>query len=141
MVVAASPAETFSAVGVALYAVHAVADHWVQTNGQATRKGRRAPEGVQACLAHVATYTLATAGIVALVWIVFALPINPAGFVAGQVISAGTHYWADRRYPLAWLARVVGKEDYYASPGGAYQLDQSWHLGWLLVVAFATALI
>ncbi|MFD3407006.1 DUF3307 domain-containing protein [Kribbella sp. NPDC058693] len=141
MVVAATPAEAFSAVGVVLYGAHAVADHWVQTHGQATRKGHRAPAGVRACLAHVTTYTLVTAAAVALVWYLLELPITPAGFVVGQVISAASHYWADRRFTLRALARRLGKGEYYEAPGGAYQLDQSWHLGWLVVAALATALI
>jgi hypothetical protein len=141
MVVAASPAEAFSAVGVALYGVHAVADHWVQTHGQATRKGHRAPDGVRACLAHVATYTLVASLAVVLLWYLLGLPITPAGFIAGQVISAASHYWADRRFTLRALAARLGKAEYYEAPGGAYQLDQSWHLGWLVVVALVTALI
>ncbi|MCC5582166.1 transcriptional regulator, partial [Microtetraspora sp. AC03309] len=34
----------------------------------------------------------------------------------------------------------VGKGSYYESPGGAYQLDQAWHLGWLVVSALIIAL-
>jgi hypothetical protein len=138
VVAAASSADAFSCVGVALYGAHAVADHWVQTNGQATRKGHRAPEGVHACLAHVASYTVVTAAVVALVWHLFQLPITPTGFLTGQAISAATHYWADRRFTLKTLAGALGKGEYYEA-GGAYQLDQSWHLGWLLVTAFVTA--
>lgn len=152
MVVTASPADVFTATAVTLWAAHAVADHFVQTHGQALGKGARTPSGVRACLAHVTTYTAVTAALVGLVWHQLQLPISPAGFVAGQLLSAVTHYWADRRYTLAGLARRLGKEAYYnlGAPReghddnptlgtGAFQLDQAWHLFWLFAAALLTA--
>jgi hypothetical protein len=74
--------------------------------------------------------------------------------VAGQLVSAVTHYWADRRTTLARLADALGKGGYYRlgapRPGrddnlslgtGAYALDQSWHWLWLGVAATVTALM
>jgi hypothetical protein len=102
----------------------------------------------------VASYTLVTAGMVGLVWALFGLPINPAGFVAGQAVSAVTHYWADRRTTLAGLAGRVGKGEFYrlGTPRpdhddnptlgtGAYALDQAWHWCWLFVAALVTAVV
>ncbi|WP_020393476.1 DUF3307 domain-containing protein [Kribbella catacumbae] len=134
-------ASTFSSVGITLVFTHAVADHWVQTHGQAMGKGAHTHTGVRECATHVATYTAATALAVLVVWQTFDLAITPVGFVVGQMVSAVTHYWADRRYTLAALARSIGKEDYYNSPGGAYQLDQAWHFGWLGVATYLTAVI
>jgi hypothetical protein len=137
----------------ALLVAHNVADHWVQTHHQAMTKGLPGWPGRWACAAHVATYTAVTAASVGLVWWLFALPLSPAGVAAGQLVSAGTHYWADRGTPLAWLARLIGKHEYYAlgaprrgrddnpSPcTGAYALDQAWHWVWLAVAAAITAL-
>lgn len=145
---------TFAALLPALLVAHNVADHWVQTEHQAATKGLRDSRGRVACAAHVASYTAVTAGIVAVLWWLLGLDINPVGFVIGQLVSAVTHYWADRRYTLAWLARVLGSGRFYVlgvprverddNPSlgtGAYALDQSWHWAWLLVAALLTATV
>jgi hypothetical protein len=149
---ALTTAVTFAATLPALLVAHNVADHWAQTSYQAMTKGQRSHEGRMACLAHVAVYTAFTAGTVALLWAVLGLPISPAGFVLGQLVSAVTHYWADRRFTLARLAALVGNGDFYRlgipregrddNPSlgtGSYALDQSWHWLWLLVAALVTA--
>jgi len=130
---------TFAVSLPALLVAHHAGDHWVQTSHQADGKAHRARAGSYCCAKHVATYTITTAAAQGLVWVLFALPINPVAFLAGQLVSAVTHYWADRRFTLAWLARVLGKSDYYNN-GGAYELDQSWHRAWLLIAALITAL-
>jgi hypothetical protein len=145
-------AVTFAATLPALLVAHSVADHWVQRPHQTTRKGLPGWPGRRACTAHVAGYTLVTALATVLVWWVLRLPITPTGFAAGQAVSALTHYWADRRTTLAWLARLVGKTEFYrlGSPRaghednptlgtGAYALDQSFHWLWLLIAALLTA--
>ncbi len=145
---------SFAVVLPALLVAHSVADHWVQTDHQASTKGQLGWPGRRACMAHVASYTLVTALATGVVWSAFALAITPAGFVIGQVISVTTHYLADRRAPLAALADRVGLARFWAlgvpRPGrddnpslgtGIYALDQSWHHAWLLAAAAATALI
>ncbi|MFI5732773.1 hypothetical protein ACIA49_21835 [Kribbella sp. NPDC051587] len=87
-------------------------------------KGARDREGALACLKHVITYTAITTALGALVWLKFDLHISLTGFIAGQAVSAITHYLADRRYTLAWLASKLGKTGYYNN-GGAAALDQS----------------
>jgi hypothetical protein len=109
----------------------------VQTDHQAQRKGERGVEGAAHCAAHVFSYTVCTTLAAALAWWALGLEVTPAGFVAGQALSAVTHYWADRRFTLAWLCARLGKAGYYER-GGAYQLDQSWHWGWLTVAAALT---
>lgn len=150
-----SPAAvTFAVVLPALLVAHNVADHWVQTNHQAATKGQRGHAGRAACAAHVGSYTTVTAVVVGLLWLVFGLDVSPLGFVAGQVVSAVTHYWADRRFTLASLAAVAGKTSFYVlgapradrddNPSlgtGAYALDQSWHWLWLFVAALITAAV
>lgn len=147
-----SAAVTFAAVLPALLVAHNVADHWVQTGYQAGSKGTAGWPGRIACLAHVGTYTAVTAVTVALLWAVLGLAITPPGFLAGQALSALTHYWADRRTTLARLAELIGKGGFYRmgaprtgrddNPSlgtGAYALDQSWHWLWLGAAALLTA--
>lgn len=148
---------TFAAFGFTMLVAHHVADHWVQTHYQATHKGQRGDQaatavGRRACLAHVTTYTATTSALGLVAWLALDLAITPAGFLAGQLVSAATHYWADRRFTLAWLARLVGKGEFYAlgmpradhddNPTigtGAYALDTSWHWLWLFVASLITA--
>lgn len=128
----------FAAVFVALYVAHMVADHWVQTDVQARRKAEPGWTGRLFCLLHVATYTLTAA--------VFLAGLALTGWrpgpltVAGLLVSAVTHYVADRRWPLRRMAFVVGKtHDWVEHHGGLYLLDQSWHIGWLFVTALIIA--
>lgn len=130
-------AAAFAAVLLALLAAHHIGDHWLQTTTQAHGKGERSAAGARHCAAHVASYTACTTLAAALAWWALGLHVSPAGFVAGQALSAVTHYWADRRFTLAWLCARLGKTVYYEN-GGAYQLDQSWHWAWLTVAAALT---
>jgi hypothetical protein len=114
----AESAVKFAVVLPTLLVAHHVADHWVQTDEQARDKGRRDVDGRLACAAHVATYTLTTLLFVVAVWLLFDLPISSAGFLLGQMVSAATHYWADRRFTLEWLVQRwpfsrMGKHDFY----------------------------
>jgi hypothetical protein len=108
----------FAVVAVTLLIAHSVADHWVQTGAQALDKGLPGRPGRRACAAHVLTYTLTTTAAVGAVWWLFALPVTWWGFAAGQVVSAGTHYWADRRFTLEWVTTIapfrwMGKHEFY----------------------------
>jgi hypothetical protein len=145
-------AATFASVGFGLLVAHNVADHWVQTSHQAGTKGLPGWVGRKACAAHVTTYTVTTAVTVMLLWSVLDLTISALGFIVGQLASAVTHYWADRRFTLAALCDRTGKTSFYRlgmprddhddNPSlgtGAYALDQSWHWAWLFVAALITA--
>jgi hypothetical protein len=50
-------AGVFAVVFAAMYAAHAVGDHWVQTSSQAAHKGAPGWPG-RACAQHLATLTL-----------------------------------------------------------------------------------
>lgn len=132
---------TFAAVAVTVYAAHQVGDYWVQTSSQAADKGLPGGVGRLACAAHVATYTAALAGflLVATLWL--GLSLSQVWFPAGLALSAVTHYFSDRRRPLAWVAAKLGKTSFYEAGSGlatgAALLDQAWHWGWL----FASALV
>lgn len=108
-----SPAATFAALAVALLVAHQVADHWVQTSHQAAHKGRPGWAGRAACAAHVASYTLCTTLAVCAVWVLLDLPLTLPGVLCGQLVSAVTHYWADRRTTLAALAARLGLGGFY----------------------------
>jgi hypothetical protein len=151
-------ASALAAVFVALYAAHQVGDHWVQTGRQAACKGDRGWAGRVACAGHVLTLTATKAAFLAAMMAATGLHLSPAWTVLGLAVDAASHYWADRRFTLAWLARaaervgVNGKSGFYRlgapRPGrddnpslgtGAYALDQSWHIGWLFVAALIAA--
>lgn len=159
-------AATFAAVFVALYIAHSVGDHWVQTSHQAAHKGEhdRNPgqssrAGRLACTLHVIGLTITKGIALAAVVLVLDLPVTVTGVVAGLGVDAATHWWADRRSTLAWLAKVTGKTEFLslgtpahpAAPAtadggyaptlgtGAYALDQSFHHLFLGVAALLIA--
>ncbi len=144
-----TPAVRFAAAYAVLTASHEVADHWVQRDTQAVRKGDPGPAGARACAAHVATYT-ATQGVS--LWAVnraFRLGIGWRRAAAALAVSAVTHYIADRQgghwrdeHPrgVVRLAAVTGHHGWLArDPGAGYLMDQSWHKGWLAVAAAVAA--
>jgi hypothetical protein len=132
---------TFTSVWIALYVAHVVADHWVQTEYQALHKGDQGDHSWRGRLAaarHVVTYTLVAALSVALVAWRLELPLDATRVGLGLGVSALTHYWADRRWTLVLLAERIGKRGFLSLGGplgGAYLLDQSWHVAWLLAAA------
>lgn len=145
-------AGTAAVVFCALYAAHAVGDHWVQTEHQAATKGARSWAGRIACTAHVLTLTLTQ--LAALVAVVLVLGVELSGWqvAAGLAVNAISHWWADRRATLAALATAVGHGPFYGlgapragrddNPSlgtGAYAMDQSWHIGWLFVSTLVVA--
>lgn len=133
----------FLVASAALTAAHQVADHWIQTDRQACTKGGRGRRAKLACAGHVATYTAtqALALVGAAKWL--GVPLSARWAAAGLVVSAGTHYFADRRGPLRRLAEATGHAPFYATNtgglNGAYLLDQSFHSGWNFVAALIIA--
>ncbi|MGW2721013.1 DUF3307 domain-containing protein [Streptomyces sp. NPDC001492] len=147
-------AATFAAVFIALYVAHSVGDHWVQSSHQAAHKGRPGWVGRLADARHVATLTITkVAVLLPVVWLLH-LHLSALAILSGLGIDAVTHWWADRRTTLAWLAKVTGKGEFYrlGTPRagrddnphigtGAYALDQSFHHLWLLVAALIIATV
>jgi hypothetical protein len=142
----------FAAVFVALFVAHQVADHWIQTQHQADCKGRPGWPGRIACAAHVASYTATAMVALAASRLALGIPLNPWRVLVGLLVSAVTHYIADRRTPLKRLAELGGAGRFYAlgcpRPGrddnpslgtGSYALDQSFHYAWLFVAALIIA--
>ncbi|WP_406316586.1 transcriptional regulator [Streptomyces sp. NBC_00118] len=147
-------AAVFAAAFVSLYVARSVGDHWVQSSRQSANKGRPGWVGRLAAAQHVATLTATKlAVLLPAVWLLD-LQVSVTGLVLGLGIDAVTHWWADRRSTLAWLAKVTGKGEFYrlgaprAGMGdnpslgtGAYALDQSFHHLWLLVAALVIAAV
>jgi hypothetical protein len=154
-------AATFAAVFAALFVAHSVGDHWVQTSWQAARKGDRNRTGHIACGLHVLSLTTIKAQFLLLTVVVLDLKVSVLGTALGLGLDAVSHYWADRRYTLAGLVRVCGKQEFHsigtsdhpAHPvtadgehaptlgTGAYALDQSFHHFWLFVAALIIAAV
>ncbi|MCI3222539.1 transcriptional regulator [Streptomyces sp. NP-1717] len=154
-------AATFAAVFAALYVGHSVGDHWVQSSCQAADKGKPGWVGRLADARHVLGLTLTKMILLLPVALLLDLRVSALGLALGFGVDAVTHWWADRRSTLAWLAKVAGKGEFYslgtpahpaapatASGGyaptlgtGAYALDQSFHHVWLLVGALIIATV
>lgn len=142
----------FAATFAALYAGHLIGDLWAQTEAQATRKHLPGWPGRAACARHAATLTAVLAvALAAVAWVTSARVSVPAAAI-GLAVNAATHYWADRRSTLGSLAARVGKGGLYRlgqpreghddNPTlgtGAFQLDQAWHVAWLLITALIIA--
>lgn len=148
-------AGTFAAVFVALYVAHLLADHWIQTEHQAVCKAQPGWPGRLACAGHVAAHTTACLVVLLVLPVFLGVHLDPGRVAAGLLVSAVTHYAADRRTPLLRLARLLGNGGYLdaatvvrkpngepesTGPGTALmELDQSFHLLFLLVAALIIA--
>lgn len=141
-----------------MLAGHYLGDQWVQTSGQACKKALDAPGGrataLWHCAKHVLTWTATTTGffLAAAWWL--DLPVRPGWLLAGMAVNAGTHFIADLRTPLRWLAEKVSLGGYIAhavitrndgtveqtGPGtGLFHLDQSFHIAVLAIAALVIA--
>lgn len=140
---AAVAAVTFAA----LYASHMLGDHVLQRDrdnrGKAIPGNDRLAAGepawtgwFPACLSHVTGYTVVQAA--ALLLIAVVAPIGWAGVVVALTVSASTHAVIDRRWLVVLLIRAKGCHDWALAP---YLLDQSLHIGALLVAAVLAAAV
>jgi hypothetical protein len=78
----------------------------------------------------VASYTAAQA--VALLLVAVVAPMTLAGATAALTVSAATHAAVDRRWLVRAIIRAKRCEDW---PDAPYLIDQSLHIGALLVAA------
>lgn len=141
----------------AMLAGHYIGDQWIQTSAQACKKALGGPVSrgcaLWHCAKHVVTWTATTTGLLLAAGWWLNLPIRPGWLAAGVAVNAATHFLADLRAPLLWLARTVGRGGYVTHvqvmrPAGAdafgagtaaFHLDQAWHIAWLLVAALLIA--
>ncbi|MFJ7909835.1 hypothetical protein [Kitasatospora sp. NPDC096204] len=124
-------AARFAAAYALLRSAADVADHWIQTDHQATTKGLPGAAGREACAAHVASYVAVQGAALLGGARLLGIRLRPGPVAAALALSAVTHYVADRREPLRRLADATGKGDFarLADHGlnGGYLLDQAWH--------------
>jgi hypothetical protein len=97
---------------------HYVGDYWVQSDHQATTKGHDAGQ----CAAHVATYCLTQALFLTAMAVTTGWRPYVIGVLLALAITAATHYIADRRAPLRWMAIKQGKAG-FVERGGLPLLD------------------
>lgn len=107
-----------------------VADHWFQSSHQAAHKADAGLAGHRAMAGHIASY--AGAQTVALVAVnsLLDMKLKPSRMAAAVAVSAATHWFIDRRWPVRKLAEATGHKGFHdlGGPlGGAYILDQSAH--------------
>ncbi|MBD0694339.1 transcriptional regulator [Streptomyces sp. CBMA123] len=126
-----SRASAFAAAYALLRASADLADHWIQTDHQASTKSDRSAAGRRACAAHVTAYTATQAAALLLGARLLGLRPKPRRLLAALALSCATHYLADRREPLRRAAEATRRGNFLrlADHGmnGAYILDQSWH--------------
>lgn len=147
-----SHALTFAVTFATLYAAHQVGDHWVQAHSDALGKGTPGWPGAWRCARHVWTLTLAKFAMLGTAFLVLGVHPGILPTFAGLGVDAASHYWADRRFTLARLARLLwhgefwvlgaprpGRDDNPTLGTGAYALDQSWHIAWLWIAALIIA--
>lgn len=139
----AAGASTFASVFVSMYAAHHVADHWLQRSAEALGKSARSWRGCLLCARHVAVLVVTKLVALSAMAAVVGLHLSVPAVALGLSVDALSHYIADRRTPLEYLARLLDKAEFWnlgdggAAPAGtgAYALDQSWHVAWLFVAA------
>ncbi|MFJ2198507.1 hypothetical protein [Streptomyces violaceusniger] len=81
----------------------------------------------------------------ALVWAVLPLQMSFTGLAAGLAVSAATHAFFDRRWPIRWLLEHIGAKGFAelkaAGMNGMYSTDQALHQTALLVSALLITLV
>lgn len=147
---------TSGSVWAVLSVGHNLADHvFGQTDHQAASKAAPSADEVAdgvsprrgwgACLGHVAQYHLVMAVMLALVWAVLPLQMSWTGLAAGLVVSAVTHAFFDRRWPVRWLLEHIGSKGFAelkaAGMNGMYLTDQALHQTALLIAALLIATV
>ncbi|MFF3159951.1 transcriptional regulator [Streptomyces sp. NPDC057910] len=157
---------TFGAVFATLWAGNNVGDHWVQTTTQSIQKGwhngqpgQSSRAGRLACTRHVISLTITKGIFMAAAYFTLDLPLTTLGLTVGFGLDALSHWWADRRTSLAWLAKATCKTEFYnfgtgSGPShpvdsegkpaahlgtGAYALDQSFHALFLFIASLLIA--
>jgi hypothetical protein len=125
-----STAVTFAAVAVTLHAAHQLGDHIFQTDGNATRKANSGRTGWIHLGVHIATYHATALVMLAVTALLLHLPVTALGVTAGIGLSAATHAFIDRRWPVRWLLEHTGSAafaDRQTPICGMYLADQSLH--------------
>lgn len=134
-------AARFAAMFATLHAAHQLADHIVQTDHQAA--GKTQADGWAAPMAgHVAGYHLTAAAMLAVTSRLLGLRLSPRRVLTGLAMSAATHAFLDRRWPIRWINRHTGSPGFAECQeplNGPYLTDQALHYGCLWLAALIMA--
>lgn len=107
-----------------LFAAHMLGDWIIQTDKQALSK----MSSWWAMAGHVLTYHLVMA--------LFVLPFWHDRWAAlGFVVSAASHGFIDRRWPVRWLLRKTGSPNFAELTWGVLSADQALHAFFLCLMA------
>ena len=139
--------------------MHPVADHYVQTSGQAARKGdhpghpdpahRDNERGRRACTGHCVSYA-ATIAVAQLATNAAAgVRTHPIAWALGHALGGGLHYVMDRSRDTGRLIDLFDRFVFhplghpgnrgYWDHGGQPALDQAWHKTCLVTWAVGDA--
>jgi hypothetical protein len=125
-----SRAGNTAAAYAALRTAAAVADHWVQSGHQAVHKADAGLSGHRAMAGHVGSYAATQAVALVAADRLLGMDLKPSRIAAAVALSAATHWFIDRGWPVKRAAIALGKQDMHdlgCHFGGRYQLDQSAH--------------
>jgi uncharacterized membrane protein YwzB len=130
----------FAAIAITLYAVHLVADYWAQGTRISAGKLRPGLDGHSWCLLHVLIHATGTIGALWALqaWRITWITDGPRGYL-GVALIAVTHYIADRRTLLRRIAIATDHTPEWLDRGGLAQLDQAWHIAWLVAASLLIA--
>lgn len=94
--------------------MHPFCDLFVQSSKDATTKGRPGWQGRRACAHHVATYTATQYAAAEAVTRALGAPVPIGPMLAGQALTAISHYMIDRRtlFTKVIRSRLVGKTEF-----------------------------
>ncbi|WP_406510954.1 hypothetical protein [Streptomyces sp. NBC_00212] len=83
--------------------------------------------------------------VLGLVWAILPLQMSWTGLAAGLAVSAVTHAFFDRRWPVGWLLEHIGSKGFAelkaAGMNGMYLTDQALQQTALLVSALLITLL
>lgn len=108
-----SRAARFGAVLATLWAAHDLGDHVLQTDHQAAGKAGPGAAGWRAMAGHVGSYHAAQVAALAVTDRALGLGLRPGRVAVAVALSASTHAFLDRRWPVRRALELTG------SPGFA----------------------
>jgi hypothetical protein len=111
---------------------HFIGDWILQTDWQAAHKTERSWLGWRANLNHIFWYTIAL--ILVSSWGISAGSVEAHRWGVLLLVSAVTHSFIDRRWPVKWLMRLTGSEKFAETSWGVIATDQALHLSILCVL-------
>jgi hypothetical protein len=114
---------------------HFIGDWVLATDFQATNKMEPGALGAKAMLGHISSYSAALA--VCTVW-AFTMS-SMWKFAVLILVSAITHAFIDRRWPVRWLMQHTRRSTFSETQWGPVATDQALHLSILCILVAVLA--